>query len=88
VTGVQVSILEPILGGRHSEERFALADLLAADGIDPDGSAWAAEAAIRFGVCHRTVHRWRHLGLTLVQADRAAIGAGLHPAIVWQAWTR
>lgn len=66
--------------------RWPLKDLLAADGIRVDGDRWAAEAAIRFGVHRRSVYRWRDDGLTTDAADRAAIAAGLHPAMVWAGW--
>lgn len=71
----------------HELERWPLADLLDAAGIRPDGEAWAAEAALRFGVTRRTIHRWRHHGLTTDHADVAAIRADLHPVIVWSAWS-
>lgn len=39
------------------------------------------------GVHDRQVYRWRDEGLTDAMADRCAIRAGLHPAIVWgPAW--
>ncbi len=43
----------------------------------------APELADVFGVDDRTVRRWRAQGLSIEQADRLAIAAGLHPAIVW-----
>lgn len=73
---------------RWGAERWPLADLLDAVGIGPDDRAWAAQAALRFGVTRRTVHRWTHTGLTTVTADEAAIRAGLHPVLVWEGWDR
>lgn len=35
------------------------------------------------GVSRRTVVRWRHIGIPLELADRAACALGLHPANVW-----
>lgn len=41
------------------------------------------EQADRLGVHERQVYRWRDYGLSDDMADRCAIRAGLHPAIVW-----
>ncbi|MFN0090128.1 MAG: MerR family transcriptional regulator [Acidimicrobiales bacterium] len=46
----------------------------------------AGRLADRLGVTARTVHRWRAEGLSDLQADRAAIAVGLHPALVWPDW--
>ncbi|HEU5151117.1 MAG TPA: hypothetical protein VFU19_11500 [Iamia sp.] len=35
----------------------------------------------------RNVHRWRHEGLTVAQADHLAILLGHHPSAIWgDAW--
>lgn len=88
MTAVQLSLLEHPgnFRTRWGIERWPLADLLAAERIDLDGPAWAAQAALRFGVTRRTVHRWRHHGLTTVAADEAACRVGLHPVLVWPTW--
>ena len=64
-----------------AETRFPLADLEAHLG---QGST--TTVAQRLGVTTRTVWRWRSAGLTELQADRAAIAAGLHPGTVWDTW--
>lgn len=38
------------------------------------------------GVHPRQVQRWRHNGLTLAQADLAAVRCGFHPSEVWPDW--
>lgn len=42
--------------------------------------------AVATGMTERAVHRWRHLGLTYVAADRAATRLGLHPGRIWPGW--
>ena len=42
--------------------------------------------ALAVGVTPRSVYRARIHGLTVWQADRYAIAAGLHPALVWDGW--
>lgn len=42
--------------------------------------------AEQIGVSRGHVHRLRREGLSERQADRFAIRAGTHPAIVWPAW--
>lgn len=64
-------------------ERWPLDPLLDQLNIGQDAPAWAATMALRCGVQPRTVHRWAQSGLTTSAADRAAIAAGLHPALVW-----
>ena len=49
------------------------------------GGSLAAQAA-RLGVHDAQVHRWRRDGLTDAMADRCAVRAGLHPAMVWPDW--
>lgn len=39
-------------------------------------------------VDRRTVHRWRHEGLTLEVADDVAVRLGFHPSEVWPDWWR
>ena len=46
----------------------------------------AAELAERLRISARTVHRYRHRGLTVLQADRLAVAAGFHPAEIWPDW--
>ncbi|WP_370327204.1 hypothetical protein [Euzebya sp.] len=87
MAAVQLSLLDEEPPDPSGVDRWPLEPLLVADGIDPDGAAWAAKAALRFGVTRRTVHRWRHTGHSTAAADTAAIRAGLHPAIVWSHWT-
>lgn len=50
------------------------------------------QCRVEFSTCHladavgvdrRTVKRWRHQGLMVTQADRAAVALGLHPASLW-----
>lgn len=45
-------------------------------------SEWSQLAAI-VGIDKSAVHRARREGLTLRQADRWAVAAGTHPALVW-----
>jgi hypothetical protein len=40
------------------------------------------------GLSERTLYRARLYGLTVWQADRYAIAAGLHPALIWPHWLR
>ncbi len=61
--------------------RFSIADLEAH--LGPESTAMIARS---LGVSTRTVWRWRSTGLTELQADRAAIAAGLHPGTVWDTW--
>lgn len=42
--------------------------------------------AARLGVDDAQLYRWRRTGLSDSMADRCAIRAGLHPAIVWADW--
>lgn len=42
--------------------------------------------AERLGVDDAQVSRWKRAGLSDAMADRCAIRAGLHPAIVWPDW--
>lgn len=42
-----------------------------------------AAVARQCKVHRRQVYRWRDEGLSLSQADHAAIAAGLHPTSVW-----
>ncbi len=50
-------------------------------------SEWAQLAHI-VGTDKRAVHRARREGLTLRQADRWAVAAGTHPALVWDEYLR
>jgi FixJ family two-component response regulator len=47
------------------------------------GGGSARELAEQFGVTSRTIFRWRANGIPDLQADRAAIAIGEHPAILW-----
>lgn len=42
--------------------------------------------ALSLGVARRQVQRWAHRGLTVAQADVAAVALGLHPAEIWPGW--
>lgn len=47
----------------------------------------SAETATVLDLPKRTVQRYRQFGLSLVQADRLAIRAGIHPCLIWgTAW--
>ena len=46
----------------------------------------AREMAGLLKVSSRTVVRYRRRGLSVVQADRAAVAVGFHPAEVWPNW--
>jgi hypothetical protein len=50
------------------------------------GGTSAAELAGFLRVSSRTVFRYRTHGLNIVQADRAAVAVGYHPAEVWPDW--
>lgn len=54
--------------------------------LELTGHPPALVLAARVGVSARTVHRWRHNGLTDQQADHAAIALGRHPATIWPDW--
>jgi plasmid maintenance system antidote protein VapI len=43
-------------------------------------------AAERLGVARSNIYAWRLNGVTLDMADKLAIRAGSHPAIVWPEW--
>lgn len=46
-----------------------------------------AVIASELGVTRRTVRRWRHgTRLTPRDADRYAVGVGLHPCLLWPEW--
>lgn len=62
-------------------ERFPIEDLQRVINAETD-----ADIANATGFCRRTVQRWRHNGLTAINADRAAIRAGYHPANIWPHW--
>jgi transposase len=47
------------------------------------GGASSLEIAARLGVDRRTLQHWKHVGVSELQADRAAIAAGFHPLEVW-----
>lgn len=48
------------------------------------GNACATARAV--GVTVRAVERWKSGGLSALQADRAAIAIGIHPANLWPDW--
>ena len=48
-----------------------------------DVSSSTRSIAATFGVHKTTARRWLEAGLTLLEADRAAIAVGTHPAVVW-----
>jgi hypothetical protein len=59
---------------------------LAALGVDPTSPPTLAGLEARcapLGLSARTVYRWRHTGVPLDSADRAAFAVGHHPAILW-----
>lgn len=47
------------------------------------GGGSARDLAERLGVTSRTIFRWKADGIPDVQADRAAIAIGQHPALLW-----
>ena len=62
--------------------RFDYRSLAYAAG-DPETTRILAE---RCGVTRRTIHRWKAEGLSVLQADRAAIAMGCHPSVIWPDW--
>jgi hypothetical protein len=50
------------------------------------GTTEFVELAYLTGIPARTLHRSFERGLTDNTADRAAIGLGLHPIIIWPNW--
>ncbi len=50
------------------------------------GTTEFVELAYLTGIPARTLHRSFERGLTDNTADRAAIGLGLHPIIIWPHW--
>lgn len=52
------------------------------DNADPN-LASCAELAELVGVTSRTWGRWRHTGIRLTAADRAAVAIGRHPLDIW-----
>ena len=50
------------------------------------GTDQFVELAYLTGISARTLHRSFQRGLTDNTADRAAIGLGLHPIIIWPHW--
>lgn len=65
----------------HNPTRFPFAPIHAAAGY-PNLLALART----LNVTSRTVHRWKHNGLTWLQADRAATRLGHHPSFLWPEW--
>lgn len=61
--------------------RFDLHPL--ADAIGAESDRDIAQAT---NTCRRTVQRWKHDGMSVDQADRAAVRAGYHPANIWPDW--
>lgn len=64
-----------------TEERYPLDPLLDALGLRS-----LNQAAARIGVSGATLYEYRDRGLTAHVADRLAVKAGLHPAMVWPSW--
>lgn len=61
--------------------RYPLADLL-----DAIGAESLSDAASRIGVSASLLHLALRDGLSVRTADRYAIAAGLHPAMVWSSF--
>ena len=59
-------------------DRFPLQPL-----VDLAQPASLTALADRIGVEPRTIYRWRKTGLTVHQADWAAIALTCHPALIW-----
>jgi hypothetical protein len=73
--------LQPLLDALPIDRALARQDIV--------GPGITAQAADLLDVSTRTLHRYRHSGLTPWTADRLAIAAGHHPLAVWgDAWTR
>lgn len=76
--------------------RYPLAPLATAAGIPPhtlgthdrglDHPIGTALLAQRLHLTVRTIRRYNTHGLTALQADRAAITIGTHPALIWPDW--
>jgi hypothetical protein len=76
---------------RYTGPRFPLeplAKLLDAEHrIADDGQNNAVEyLALRLRINRQQIFRARRAGLTIAQADRWAVAAGYHPAVVWPEW--
>lgn len=68
--------------GRHHQARpFAIADL---ERKLP--GRCGVEIAVELGIQYRQLHRLRRSGLTVEEADRFAVGVGMHPSSVWSSW--
>ncbi len=47
------------------------------------GDMTVEDIAAAVGFAPRSVQRWKHMGLTRANADKAAVAIGAHPASVW-----
>ncbi len=60
---------------------------MAPRGTQHDGTAWSdRNLADLLGVTRRAVVRWRHAGIPIYSADRAAVALGVHPSLIWPEW--
>ena len=69
---------------RHEQAagvRFAFADL-----EQLLGAPGPTAVAMRLQVTRDHVHRWRRVGLTVLEADELAGRAGHHPTEAWPGW--
>ena len=72
---------------RHVERRWQ-----ASHEADADNRQWGAvifgcgQLGKAVGVERHVVRRWQRKGLTVWEADRAAVAAGVHPANLWPEW--
>lgn len=76
-------------------DRYPLAPLAQALGIELlDAGTFGSdceprgvlELAARFDCSPETIYRFRRDGLSVMQADRYAMGAGVHPSRIWPTW--
>jgi lambda repressor-like predicted transcriptional regulator len=69
---------------RPCQPRYPFDDLR--DVVDPAHERTNLEVAEALGLHPRQLERYRRQGVTDCAADRLAVRAGTHPAVIWPEW--